>query len=93
MVIFTYNLKQNQMTLKELKKENPFAYTALIDMWSELSRCSMIAAKRYLNADMGDRFSIEKNDKDELIFRDSIPSDTWKYSKSLKDWTWLLNVG
>lgn len=81
------------MTLEELKKEEPFAYTALIDMWSELSRCSMITAKRYLKADIGDRFSIKKNASGELIFHDEVADDTWKYSKSLKDWTWLLNVG
>jgi hypothetical protein len=79
------------MTLKELKKENQPAYATLIDMWSELSRCSTIAARRYLNVDMGDRFSIEKNDKDDLIFHDSHAGDTWKYSEKLNDWTWLLN--
>jgi hypothetical protein len=81
------------MTLKELKKENTTAHDALIDMWSELSRCSLTTARRYLVADIGGRFSLGKSPDGVFVFHDSEAVDTWKYSKSLKDWTWLLNVG
>jgi hypothetical protein len=81
------------MTLKELKKENHTAHDSLVEMWSELSRCSMSTAKRYLNIDMDGRFSLKKNERGEIIFHDSVSEDVWKYSETLKGWTWLLNFG
>ena len=79
------------MTLKELKEENPIAHDALVDMWSELSRCSSTTARRYLVADIGGRFSLGKSPDRVFVFHDSEAGDTWKYSEKLEGWTWLLN--
>jgi len=79
------------MKLKELKKENLTAHDALIEMWSELSLCSLATARRYLVADIGDRYSLGKSLDGVFIFHDSEAGDTWKYSEKLNGWTWLIS--
>ena len=48
------------MTLEELEQENVKAYTALIDLWSELTRISSLRAKRDIEDDLGSRYTLQE---------------------------------
>ena len=48
------------MTLEQLEQENVKAYTALIDLWSELTRISSLRAKRDIEDDLGSRYTLQE---------------------------------
>ncbi len=76
------------MKLPELKEKNWKAYTALIDFWAELSRISMIAAKRDIKEDLGFRYSLsEKSGK--FTFEDYHTGDTFIYDEINNEWKFL----
>ena len=48
------------MTLEQLKQENEKAYTALIDLWSDLLRISSYMAKDDIEDDLGSRYTLQE---------------------------------
>jgi len=72
------------MKLQDLRAENPTAFVALVELWSELSRCSYLTAMRDLKEDMGLRYEIKK--QDHLVFLDHHSGDTFEYDESQQLW-------
>ena len=75
--------KKTEMTLAELK-QNRKAYSALITLWSELSRISREAARRDLNEDFGIRYEIKKGDQ--IHFYDTYAGDHFTYDPIKNEW-------
>jgi DeoR/GlpR family transcriptional regulator of sugar metabolism len=67
------------MTLAELKAHNPKAHSSLVEMWTELSRCSTSTARRDLKENMDDRYTIEEKGG-KLLFNDTEAGDTYKFT-------------
>jgi hypothetical protein len=73
------------MTLEELEQENVKAYTALIDLWSELTRISSLRAKRDIEDDLGSRYTLQE-DFNGITFTDAHTGDIFFYYKGEGYW-------
>lgn len=67
------------MTLEELEQENVKAYTALIDLWSELTRISSLRAKRDIEDDLGSRYTLQEDLNGGITFTDAHTGDIFLY--------------
>lgn len=67
------------MTLEQLEQENVKAYTALIDLWSELTRISSLRAKRDIEDDLGSRYTLQEDLNGDITFTDAHTGDIFFY--------------
>jgi hypothetical protein len=72
------------MKLSELKQDRK-AYSALITMWSELSRISRATTRKDLNDDFGNRYEIKKKG-DQMQFHDTHSGDLFTYDPVQNEW-------
>ena len=72
------------MTLNDLK-QNHKAYSALITMWSELSRISRESARRDIVQDFGWRYELKK-EGEKISFHDTHAGDIFVYEPSRNEW-------
>jgi hypothetical protein len=73
------------MTLEQLEQENVKAYTALIDLWSELSRISSLRAKRDIEDDLGSRYTLQEGFNC-ITFTDAHTGDIFFYYNGEDYW-------
>jgi hypothetical protein len=73
------------MTLEDLKQENEKAYTALIDLWSDLLRISSYMAKDDIEDDLGSRYTLQEYFNG-VAFTDAHTGDIFFYYKGEGYW-------